>query len=581
MPRHGSFPKLLAVVTAMAGLGCSGAIDGDSTGKGPDGTKPGPTTKPGVPGVPDPGGAGGGGGGNPQPQVPGQPGKAVFHRLTRVEYNNTVRDLLGDATAPGNAFASDQEAGKSGYFIGGSISNNDATHLLEATEKLAAGAITRLTELVPCKSVPAAVAEQDACAGQFITQFGKRAFRRPLTADETTSFKTFYAAQRTAGHDFSGAIRMVISGMLLSPQFLYRWEVVPQSALKEGSLVRYNGFEMASRLSYLLWASMPDDAAFTLAEQNKLSTPEQIEAEARRMLKDPRAKQAVVDFFTQWLGVTELKTVPKDSKVYPTYTPELVSSMLAETAAFAANTVIDGDGKLSTIFTAPRSFIDGRLAALYGVPGVTGNAVAEAPLDPAQRSGILTHGSFLAGHANSDESNPTRRGKVLADRVVCVEIALPPDDVPDPEPPKPGVSVRERFEKHSTQACAQACHGVMDPLGFAFENYNGMGAYQTMDAGKPVNAAGKIELDGKFHEFKNAIDLGKALAGSKQVATCMARQFLRYALRRKEVVGDEQALAATEAAFASKSYDLKELMVALTKTRSFTHRTPSTGEVLP
>jgi hypothetical protein len=573
MPRNRTFQKLLMAV-ALTGLGCSGAIDkGD----------------PAAPGGPGPSGAGGQGpgqvpggqGGNGQPQVPGVPGKAVFHRLNRVEYNNTIRDLLGDASNPGNAFASDQDSAKSGYFTGGAISANDATHLLEATEKLAAAAMQRLTDLVPCKAVPTAAADQDACAAQFITQFGKRAFRRPLTTDEAASFKAFYAAQRSGGHDFANALRMVISGVLLSPQFLYRWEVIPETAVREGALVRYNSFEIASRLSYLVWASMPDDTGFAAAEQNRLSTPDQIEAEVRRLLKDPRSKVAVGDFFTQWLGVTELATVPKDPKVYPTYSPELVTSMLAETAAFAAHTVTEGDGKLSTLFTSPQSFIDARLATLYGNKAVTAASLTQAMVNPAERAGILTHGSFLAGHASADESNPTRRGKVLADRVICQEIALPPDDVPDPEKPMTGVSVRERFEKHSGQPCAMACHGVMDPLGFAFENYNGMGAYQAMDAGKPVNAAGKLTLDGKTVEFKNALELNRILAESKQVGACMARQFLRYALRRKEVVGDEQALATAEAAFASKSYDLRELMVALTKTKSFTHRTPSNGEVLP
>jgi hypothetical protein len=513
---------------------------------------------------------------------PGQeaPGVAAFHRLTRLEYNNTIRDLLGDSSAPGRDFASDQESSKSGFVGGGAIASADANHLFEATETVAANAMKRLPDLLPCKSLPTAAAEQDQCAKDFITQFGKRAFRRPLAADEAAALVDLYAAQRTAGQDFANAIRVVISGLLLSPQFLYRWEVPPKGALKDGAFVRYNGYEIASRLSYLFWASMPDDALFTLAEQNKLSTPAQIEGEARRMLKDPKAKDMIADFFQQWLGVSDLKSVPKDPKVYPNYTPALVDSLLAETAAFAAASVLDGDGKLSTVFSSNRSFLDGNLAALYGGTAA-GTGLAPAELNPAQRGGVLTHGSFLAGHASSDESNPTRRGKVLADRVICVEIALPPDDVPDPKPPAPNLSVRERFEEHSKQPCATACHGVMDPLGFAFENYNGIGAFQTMDGGKPVNATGVLKVDGSEKPFKNAIELGKILGESRQVSECMARQFLRYALKRKETAGDEASLAAAVAAFSSKGNDLRELMVGLTKTKTFTHRFPSMGEVLP
>jgi hypothetical protein len=164
--------------------------------------------------------------------------------------------------------------------------------------------------------------------------------------------------------------------------------------------------------------------------------------------------------------------------------------------------------------------------------------------------------------------------------VICVDIPLPPDNVPDPEPPTPGLSVRERFAKHSNNPCASACHDVMDPLGFAFENYNGIGGYQTMDGGKPVDATGSLQLDGQQTPFKNAIEMGKALGQSKQVGECLTRQFLRYALRRKEGDGEQASVKAALDAFTAKGYDLRELIVALTKTRAFTHRTPSNGEVL-
>ncbi len=590
MPQARRFPKYpaAAVLAFALAAGCTGQVASrnGSTPGGP-GAGPGPGG-PGSNGGGNGGGSNGGGpGGGPGPGPggmtvqPGQevPGVAVFHRLTRLEYNNTLRDLLGDSSAPGKAFAADQEAGKSGFLGGGAIANADANHLLEATETVAANAMKRLTELLPCKSLPAAQGEQDQCAKDFIGQFGRRAFRRPLTTDEDSGLVDFYAGQRMAGQDFPNAMRMVISAFLMSPQFLYRWEVAPRAAIKDGAFVRYSGYEIASRLSYMFWASMPDEALFDLAAQNKLSTPAQIETEARRMLKDPKAKDMMADFAHQWLGVAELKSVPKDPKVYPNYTPALADSLLAETAAFAAASILDGDGTMATLFTSSKSFLDTHLAALYG--GTGGAALAPADLNATQRGGILTHGSFLAAHASSDESNPTRRGKVLTDRVVCVEIALPPDDVPDPKPPAPNLSVRERFEEHSKQPCATACHGIMDPLGFAFENYNGIGGFQTMDGGKPVNASGSLKLDGKEHPFKNALEMGKVLGDSKQVGDCLARQFLRYALKRKEQIGDEAGLASALAAFSSKGYDLRELMVALTKTKAFTHRYPSMGEVLP
>ena len=592
MPETGRFTTLKAVASlaaasfALMGIGCTGQVapggsDKGGTAAGPGGggvQQPGPgggSTGPGG------GSTGGGGGGTvAPPPMPGIPGQSVFRRLTRSEYNNTIRDLLGDDSSPAKNFPADQDSARSGFLAGGSVAAADASHLLEATEAIATNAMKRLTDLLPCKALPTAAAEQDKCAQDFITQFGKRAFRRPLSSAETSGLNDFYSAQKTGGQDFPNAIRLVISSMLLSPQFLYRWEVTPETAIREGNLVRYNSYETASRLSYLFWASMPDDTAFGLADQHKLDTPDQIEAEARRLLKDPRAKAAIADFFTQWLGITELRTIPKDPKAYPGYTPELADSMVAETAAFAANAILDGDGKLSTVFTSSKSFIDANLAKLYGVNGVTATAPTATDLNPAERAGILTHASFLAGHASPEESNPPRRGKVMADRVVCVEIPLPPDNVPDPKPPAPNLSVRERFEEHDKNPCASACHNVLDPLGFAFENYNGIGGFQAMDGGKPVNAKGVIKLDGQDKPFKDAVELGRVLAASKQVADCLNRQFLRFALRRKETVGDDTSLAGALDTFA-KDNSLREIFVALTKTRSFTHRTPSTGEVLP
>jgi Protein of unknown function (DUF1592)/Protein of unknown function (DUF1588)/Protein of unknown function (DUF1595)/Protein of unknown function (DUF1587)/Protein of unknown function (DUF1585) len=563
-----------AAAVALLGSGCTGQV-GTPMHEGAGGT--------GNVGVMNGGagktGGGGTGGSQVIPPGKGDPGHATFRRLNRFEYNNTVRDLLGDTTGPANTFPPDAEAAKAGYLIGGAVAHADASHLLEAAEALGATAATKLDKLLPCNPVPAAAVDQDTCARNFITSFGKRAFRRPLSTEEAKALTDFYAAQRMATPgDFPGAIRLVITAFLMSPQFLYRWEASPKQVLREGALVRFNSWEMASRLSYLVWGSMPDDTAFGLAEKNQLGTPDQIDAEVRRLLKDPRAKAAIADFFTQWLGVADVKSAAKDTKVYPAFSNELAASMVAETAAFAANAVIEGDGKLTTIFTSSDSLVDANLAKLYGL-AVTSPTVVATKHKVNERAGILTHISYLTQHASADESNPVRRGKLVADRILCTEPPPPPDVVPQVKEPDPNMSVRERYEEHDKDPCASACHLLFDPIGFAFENYNGIGVYQTMDGGKPVNATGEIELDGKMKPFKNGIELQAHFGKSKQVSDCMGRQFLRYALRRRETPGDEASMAAALTQFAG-SGDLRELIVGLTKSRVFTHRTPSLGEVL-
>jgi hypothetical protein len=433
---------------------------------------------------------------------------------------------------------------------------------------------------VPCKGVPAAAADQDRCAQQFIVQFGRRAYRRPLTPDEIKALGDYYDQQRRQlAQDFPGGIRMLITAMLMSPKFLYHWELAPAAAIKDGAFVRYNPHEMASRLSYLLYASMPDEPLFAAADAAKLARPDEIEQQARRMLKDPRARDAVADFFIQWLGIAQLPDMIKDTTLFKDYGLPLVQAMIAESRDFVANLMVGGDGKLTTLLTSSSSYINPALAALYKVPAVS--AAGPTALDGRQRAGILTQASFLAAHATAAESHPVRRGKMVADRLLCQDLPLPPDNVPDPKPAAPDLPTRQRYAEHGAAPCATACHSIIDPLGFAFENYDAVGGYRTTDGGQPVDATGVVQLGGQTRAFANAIELVGLLAQSDEVRGCMGAQWLRYALRRQEGPGDAASLASAQEAFRKSSYDIRELIVGLVRTHAFTHRTASMGEILP
>jgi hypothetical protein len=573
-------PSNRLIYLTIAGMTVLGGCVG-SVGGGEQGT-PGAPKDPNKPNVPGGGGTGGTPAGPPPAVEPGDPGPQVFRRLTRLEYNNTVRDLLGDTSAPGNTFPADTESSHSGFTRGGLVGNADANRIFEASEKLAAEAVAkRLGDLLPCKMAPAAEADQNKCAADFIERFGRRAFRRPLTADESTAFLALYNGQRTeVKNDFPGAVRVVLTAFLLSPNFLYRWETIPQGVVKEGSFLKFSSHEMASRLSYLFWTSMPDDQLFAAADANELATPAQIEAQVRRLLKDPKAKDALGDFAHQWLDVTDLRDARK-SPAFTNYTPAVAEAMLAETREFISNHIVNGDGKLPGLFTAKASFIDEGLAKIYGVTGVTGTVLKETQLNSAQRAGILTQGAFNAAHAKADETHPIGRGKTLADRVLCKNLPPPPDDIPMPKPASSGLTTRERFEEHSNNDCARSCHDIIDPLGFAFENYDAVGGWRTQDAGKTVNAASKLVIDGVERSFNNAVELTAMLSTSKEVGDCMARMFVRYALRRKETKGDEATIGQIQDSFQKSNYDIREMLVSLTKSRAFTHRVASTGELLP
>jgi hypothetical protein len=510
-------------------------------------------------------------------------GPGHLRRLTRLEYDNTVRDLLGDDSRPAAGFASDTDSDGAGFVRGGAISAVDVDQLRDAAERIAAGAMKRLPSLVPCNPVPTAAAAQEACARDFVARFARRAYRRPVGPEEIAALTAFYARARAElGHAFPDAIRVVIQAVLQSPSFVYRWELGNAPPVREGQLVRYNDHEIASRLSYALWASMPDDLLFAAADAGQLRSVGEVEKQARRMLADPKAKEMLADFGAQWLAVTALGTITKDTQAYPLFSPAVAASMEAERREFL-HAVLGpkGDGKLETLLTAPFSFVDGNLAKIYGGVTATSAGLTRVNLDPARRSGLLTQPAFLTAHAAPGGSHPIARGKQLLVRVLCTDLPAPPEEVPPLPPAKPGLTTRERFDVHGQNECARGCHAMMDPLGFAFEHYDGIGAYRATDAGKPVDATGTITLDGAKRSFRDAVELTKLLAASKEVRACAARQLVRYVLKRHEAPGDAASLAFVDDAFAGSGYDLREALVAAAKSRSFFYRQPAAGEVLP
>jgi Protein of unknown function (DUF1592)/Protein of unknown function (DUF1588)/Protein of unknown function (DUF1595)/Protein of unknown function (DUF1585)/Protein of unknown function (DUF1587) len=576
-------PRLhLTLTAALLASACSGEIGGTrSGGPGSPGTTPGndPVSGPSGPGGSSSGGPiSGGPVGGPQPSdMPNVPGPAPLRRLSVREYRSTVRDLLGVDVPSGVDFAIDRDT--AGFSVGSPVATStDASRLLDAADQLAAAAASRLPGLLPCPTVPADSAGQSSCAQQFIQKFGRRAFRRPLSAEEVADLKAVYDAHRGAeiNQGFPEAIQAVVAAMLVSPNFLYRNELGSLSPLrdpKDASVLKFNAHEMASRLSYALWGSMPDDQLFAQAEANKLGSAVDIETQVRRMLSDPKAAQVMEDFHLQWLEVDSLAKAPKEAN-FKDYTPQLVQAMLNETVGFTRDLMSSGSGKLADLLTGRVATSDPALAKLYG-------AAAGAMPDARQRAGLLTQASFLATHATTMDSNPVRRGAVVLKRLLCDEVPPPPnEDIPPPEPPKPGVTTRERFAKHDESKCA-TCHKLTDPIGFSFENYDAIGAYRQTDQGKPVDATGSLELEGQQLRFGNVIELLPALAGSKKVQDCVARQWLRYLLRRQETPGDEASLQLAGEAFQKSGFDMRELLVALAQSRAFTHRTLNAGEKLP
>lgn len=527
------------------------------------------------------GGAAGAGGASPPAGV-NEAGQLPLRRLTSREYLNTVRELLGAATLEAADLPREtDDLSNNGFPFRQAtpIATFDAISFQEAAERLAAGMASRLPSIVPC--LPATAATEGECASAFITTFAPRVFRRPLDASEIDKLIALYTTGRTTlGLDFKGAIGLLLEAMLQSPAFLYHWEVAPGPAVRDGALVQLDGYQVANRLSYFLWGNMPDAALFQAAATGQLATAAGIETQARRLLADDRAQDGVADFVSDLFDVNVLTSRPKDETLYPMWGLELAAAMETEFRTFAATNVL-GSGRLFDLLTGTRSAVNEELAAIYGLSDVTGPIPRAVTFDAAERGGLLTLAGFLAVTGASDGSSPVRRGHAVYTRLLCGVVPDPPATVPPVSPPTFGLTTRQRFEEHARSPCAGACHAAMDPIGFGFEHYDGIGRYRATEQNLPVSSTGSIVLDGQTQTFSDALALGKLLASSPQVHKCLATQVTRYALNRWDVAADAPSIEAARAAFTAADFDLRALMTAVATGRTFRFRAPSAGEVLP
>jgi hypothetical protein len=253
--------------------------------------------------------------------------------------------------------------------------------------------------------------------------------------------------------------------------------------------------------------------------------------------------------------------------------------MIAEARTFLEHVVFDGDGLLSTALTADYSYVNQPLAPIYGKTA-SGMDFNKMQLDPAQRSGLFTQAGFLTVTGATNGSNPVKRGRKIFEGMLCGELPPPPANVPPPKPRRAGGTTRERFAEHSHNACAAGCHVLMDPIGYAFENFDGIGKYRTTDNGGQVDASTEFEIDGKKQAFDGARELAMILTKSPSVQKCFATQWLRFAFKRKETDGDAASIAAIAAAFGKNGNNIRDLMVGVAASRTFRYRAPAQGEML-
>jgi hypothetical protein len=509
-----------------------------------------------------------------------EPGPAPIRRLTRVEYNNTIFQLFGDVSQPANAFPPDEEAGgfdnQADVLV---VSPLLAENYQSAAENLAATHTASLMQQLP--NCLGSSIDEASCAGDaeaFVRSFGKLVFRRPLTDAEVQTYVGLFSKGTTldqAPHSPTMGLQLVVSALLQSPNFLYRVEF-GMAEPSEGDVVALTDYEIASRLSYLLWNSMPDPILFEAADAGLLRDPGEIEDQARRMLDTPRARAAVENFHRQWLHLDEIEPViranGKNSEIYPDYYDGLPSLWRTETEAFLDHAIFEEGANLEHLFTAPYTMMNEELADFYGIEGPTGVAFTRVDLDPEKYAGFMTHPGLMALFAKPDRSSPIHRGKFVRESILCQAPPPPPDDIPEPPTVDENQTTREQFAEHSENPACAGCHSLMDPIGFGFEHFDGMGRYRNTEWGLEIDASGQLwgtDVDGTFD---GAVELARLLASSDRVKACVVSQWFRFGYGRFETEEDTCSVDEIRTAFAASNYDIKELIIALTRTDAFRYR---------
>jgi hypothetical protein len=435
-----------------------------------------------------------------QPSQPSEPvsceqpktGRRLLRRLTRSEYDRTIEDLLNIRAEYGVRFAADTSV--EGY-------DNHADALVVApllgdqirlaAEDLSARAVENLSALAPC-------ATGEACAVQVIRDFGERAFRRPLSDEENLRYLRLF---RSVG-DFSEGLRWVVAAMLQSPNFLYRSEI---GSVGVDGIYPLSSWEIATELSYFITGSMPDATLFAAARSGELSEPAAMEREVKRLFQTPGAKEMLSRFAGSWLELDRLAEVPKDSTTYPGFDGAARAAMSTQTHNFLSRVVYEGSGTLGELLTA----IDGS----------------------PERVGLLSQPSLLAVHARPNSSSPVHRGKLVRERLLCQKLAPPPPGVViQPPPLDPGLTSRERYAQHTSAGACAGCHRMIDPVGFAFEHFDGIGQYRADENGLPIDDSGEIlasrSTDGTFDGVSG---LAAVLANSDEVRGCFVEHWFRFA----------------------------------------------------
>jgi Protein of unknown function (DUF1588)/Protein of unknown function (DUF1592)/Protein of unknown function (DUF1595)/Protein of unknown function (DUF1585) len=425
--------------------------------------------------------------------------------------------------------------------------------------------LTELTIDGPDDPGASFTSERQACAEAIVDTLAPLAWRRPITDEERGRLAGLIPL---ADGDYGEAFAMVFEAIFANPSFLFLVEIGEPDPDQPGTFV-LDPHEQAARLSYALCESPPDQALRAAVDGGELTSSAQVEAQVRRVFSLPCGQATIDRFFGQWLWLNRVDELDRDPVQFPEFDEDVAAGMVAESERFVRELIYQDGASLETLLSADYGWPDPRSAWVYGLDGVTEQIRTTLP---AERAGILTHPSVLAATSTFESTSPVRRGIFVLEQVLCQELPSPPANLMvSPPAPDPTATTRERWEQHSSDPSCAGCHVKLDPIGFAFEGFDAIGRYRTVENGLPVDASGGVPTLGlEDGSLVGGAELARAVASSPEATACFARQWLRFSMGRLELEQDAESLAAVEAALAAGS--LAEALITLTTTSTFTSR---------
>jgi hypothetical protein len=511
-------------------------------------------------------------GGDGRAVLPAVP--SPLRRLTSEELNHTLRDLFSGIALPSVSVTEDPGHDFAQDAAHQPVSDLYVEEIRAAAGVIAtavAGAVDRNPALLWSRA-PAGLDDAIAVVDEWLDGFLPRAFRRPVSVDEHARLVEFFSVHaQDDGEDV--ALQLLLQVILQHPSFLYRIELNTDGPVDPRGRALVSSVEMASRLSYFLWGTMPDEELLQAGIDGVLATPEGRWSQVLRMLDDPRSMDMVRSFHRQWLDFDRVLRTNKDPSQFPQYNEFLRSAMRREADQFI-EWVFQTDGKLRTLLTSRQTRLVPGLGPLYGVTVTEDDQLVTLP---PERSGLLTQAQFLAARAHAVQPSPVLRGVFVLERLLC-QTPPPPSgniDITPPSADEPGAATtnRARYAAHVQDPTCKSCHAPIDGIGFGFEAFDAVGQFRTTDGGEPVDTSGSLAATAVGGTFDGAAALGAVLAESPVVADCVARHWFRFALGRNEDVdADDDDLQALKASLLGSDGDVRALWAAIVQSEAFTTR---------